>query len=143
VRSDDRGVDEGVELRSAIAADPDAVENWLVYADWLTDRGDPRGELINLELVIETGSPSDEVIARHRALIRDEHALLSPRLEEQAHHLELDIWRGFIRGAKVFGPADDPPTGEVLAALYADPHACVLRELDLRDVDAAASICRA
>lgn len=31
-------------LREAIARDPDAVEPWLVYADWLLERGDPLGE---------------------------------------------------------------------------------------------------
>lgn len=31
-------------LKDAIARDPDAVEPWLVYADWLLERGDPLGE---------------------------------------------------------------------------------------------------
>jgi uncharacterized protein (TIGR02996 family) len=31
-------------LSEAIARDPDAVEPWLVYADWLLERGDPLGE---------------------------------------------------------------------------------------------------
>ena len=118
-------------LLAAIAADPDAIENWLVYADWLTERDDPRGELLVLELAIEAGMATEDVMVRHRALRSDEQVLLSPRLFEQSHHLELDLWRGFIRGATVFGPEDDPPSPEVLSALYADPHACLLRSLDL------------
>jgi uncharacterized protein (TIGR02996 family) len=31
-------------LKEAIARDPDAPEPWLVYADWLLERGDPLGE---------------------------------------------------------------------------------------------------
>lgn len=31
-------------LKAAIASDPDAPEPWLVYADWLLERGDPLGE---------------------------------------------------------------------------------------------------
>lgn len=31
-------------LREAISRDPDAAEPWLVYADWLLERGDPLGE---------------------------------------------------------------------------------------------------
>ncbi|MBE2250861.1 MAG: FHA domain-containing protein [Myxococcus sp.] len=31
-------------LRDAIAREPDALEPWLVYADWLLERGDPLGE---------------------------------------------------------------------------------------------------
>jgi uncharacterized protein (TIGR02996 family) len=124
-------VDERERLLSAIAADPDAIENWLVYADWLTDRGDPRGELIVLELAIETKTANEEAIDRHRALLRDESAWLSPRLEAEAHHLGLELWRGFIRTASVFGPPDDPPIEETVAALLADPHACLLRRLEL------------
>ena len=37
------------ELEAAIAAAPDEVEPYLVYADWLQSRGDPRGELITLQ----------------------------------------------------------------------------------------------
>ena len=36
------------ELEAAIAEDPDDVQRWLVYADWLQEVGDPRGELIAL-----------------------------------------------------------------------------------------------
>src|SRR5688572_17110671 len=41
-----RPVERNLELEAVIAADPDAVEPYLVYADWLQARGDPRGELI-------------------------------------------------------------------------------------------------
>jgi uncharacterized protein (TIGR02996 family) len=37
------------ELFAAIAADPDSDGPRLVYADWLLDKGDPRGEWIQLE----------------------------------------------------------------------------------------------
>ncbi len=124
-------VSDGADLRAAIAADPDAVENWLVYADWLVGRGDPRGEIIALELAIEAGTATEEAQERHRALMRDELALVSPRLADVAHHLELGWRRGFIHGATVFGPPDDLPGPDVLEALYADSHACVLRSLDL------------
>jgi uncharacterized protein (TIGR02996 family) len=125
-------VDEREQLLAAIAAEPETLDNWIVYADWLSDRGDPRGELIAIELALEAGTAGDEAQARHRALVRDEDALLSPRLAAQAKHLWLEWWRGFVRGAEVmFGPIDDPPTREVLAALFADPHACMLRRLAL------------
>ena len=38
------------ELEQAIAADPYGAEAYTVYADWLQDQGDPRGELIALHL---------------------------------------------------------------------------------------------
>jgi len=124
-------MDRRAELLAAIEADPDALENWLVYADWLSERGDVRGELIMLELAIEANLATDDVLARRRAILRHDEALMSSQLAEHWHHLDLDYWRGFIRGARVFGPADDPPPPEVVHALYADPHACLLHRLSL------------
>lgn len=43
------GADAEATLRAAIIADPDADEPRLVYADWLMERGDVRGELIRLQ----------------------------------------------------------------------------------------------
>ncbi len=40
-------------LIDAIVANPDDLSPWLIYADWLLDRGDLRGELINLEVARE------------------------------------------------------------------------------------------
>lgn len=36
-------------LEATIARDPDALEPYLVYADWLQAKGDPRGDLIALQ----------------------------------------------------------------------------------------------
>ncbi len=44
----------------AIAADPDDDAVRLVYADWLSERGDPRGELIQLELALAAMDDFDE-----------------------------------------------------------------------------------
>jgi uncharacterized protein (TIGR02996 family) len=40
---------DGRELLAAVLADPDADEPRAVYADWLDERGDPRGEFIHLQ----------------------------------------------------------------------------------------------
>jgi hypothetical protein len=40
-----------------------------VYADALQAQGDPRGELIALDLECDAGSPSDELVARRRELL--------------------------------------------------------------------------
>ena len=50
-------------LEAAILADPEAIEPYLVYADWLQTKGDPRGELI----------------ARHAALHADPN---NPKLKQ-------------------------------------------------------------
>jgi uncharacterized protein (TIGR02996 family) len=40
-------------LESAIAERPDERGGYEVYADWLGERGDPRGEWIHVQLAIE------------------------------------------------------------------------------------------
>jgi uncharacterized protein (TIGR02996 family) len=52
---------ENAELERAIAEEPDNLDSHLVYADWLTEHGDPRGELI------VCSAPSASVAARQRA----------------------------------------------------------------------------
>ena len=38
----------------SILADPDDLSNYQVFSDWLIERGDPRGELIGLELQLNS-----------------------------------------------------------------------------------------
>ena len=38
------------ELEAALIADPGDRQAWAVFADWLQEQGDPRGELISLQL---------------------------------------------------------------------------------------------
>jgi uncharacterized protein (TIGR02996 family) len=56
------------ELRAAVWDDPDSDDARLVYADYLQDRGDPRGELVGLQVArARSGDfPSD----RERLLVR-------------------------------------------------------------------------
>jgi uncharacterized protein (TIGR02996 family) len=49
------------ELEDAIARDPTAVAPYLVYADWLNERGDPRGELISVMHQAATSDDGDEI----------------------------------------------------------------------------------
>jgi uncharacterized protein (TIGR02996 family) len=115
-------------LIDAIVRDPYG-PGWAVYADWLLERGDPRGELIAL---------ADRDDARVREILADDERLMSPRLREQAQFWQLRWRRGFIDAASPMGAPDDPPTVEAVAALVADPHAGLLRELVLGPADAQA-----
>jgi uncharacterized protein (TIGR02996 family) len=65
------------ELERTIDEDPDRVEPFLVYADWLSERGDPRGELIACQ------APDAPHAAHRRAaqlLARHETYLVGPYL---------------------------------------------------------------
>jgi uncharacterized protein (TIGR02996 family) len=52
------------ELEAAILADPDDQSRYLVYADWLQGKGDPRGELIAL---MAAGKDHQAWLAEHAA----------------------------------------------------------------------------
>ena len=46
----------------AIVADPDNDEPRLVYADWLDERGDPRGEFIRIQCQVAAGELNDDSV---------------------------------------------------------------------------------
>src|SRR5690348_5174742 len=86
------------DLEAAIAADPEDEGPYLVYADWLQWRGDPRGELIVVQHALETarGQAWAKLRIRERELLsRYREALLGPA----ALHLDsrhFDWRRGFV-----------------------------------------------
>src|SRR5262249_12677346 len=80
-------MDEERALLAAIRDRPGSRAERLVYADWLTDRGDPRGEFIHLQ-------------CQARRLGRDDPRRLD--LDAQAHQLLLrheEQWLGPLLGA--------------------------------------------
>ena len=64
-------------FEAAIAADPTAVDPYLVYGDWLQERGDPRGALIAIQHALQA-APDDPELRRAEAehLARHAPALL-------------------------------------------------------------------
>jgi uncharacterized protein (TIGR02996 family) len=63
----------------AILQDPDDDVPRLVYADWLDERGDPRGEFIRVQCRLATLGPED---ARRPSLVRVERGLLERHRDE-------------------------------------------------------------
>lgn len=59
---------EEQRLLEGIVASPNDDDARLVYADWLLERGDPRGEFIRLDLEYER-TPTAELLSRRRALL--------------------------------------------------------------------------
>jgi uncharacterized protein (TIGR02996 family) len=60
----------GDSLLAAIFAEPQVDEHRRVYADWLCERGDPRGEFILLQLSEREGLASEATRERARSLMR-------------------------------------------------------------------------
>lgn len=109
------------ELETAIERDPYDTRSYAVYGDWLQQRGDPRGELIALQIAAEeTGDPAlAEVAAAYLARHRD---LLLPTGRESL------TWRaGFIRGITI--SPHNPNKAELLEEILAHPSGRFVAEL--------------
>lgn len=64
-----RGVDRESFLEAVLAAPEDDAPR-LVFADWLMEQGDPRGEFIAVQCRIARGDRSEGLVARERELLR-------------------------------------------------------------------------
>jgi uncharacterized protein (TIGR02996 family) len=79
-------------LLAAIAAQPEDDGPRLVYADWLMERGDARGEFIRLQCEDAREPPSQERTARLEAMLRASWSNFAGELAPWAHQ------RAFSRG---------------------------------------------
>lgn len=138
--------DRNPALEAAIFANPTDLDAWSVYGDWLQTQGDPRGELVALEVAKARGQDGlqekiDALVLRHRA------EWLGPMLAEelekegeawQGHVLDLE-WRfGFLWRAKVRTIYDweGPTVLELLRALLDASASRFLFELSIGLTDA-------
>jgi uncharacterized protein (TIGR02996 family) len=93
-------------LLAAIRADPDDLTPRFVYADLLQQRGDPRGELIALQLGARSTSDPERLHRRERELITQIEASLVRPEGTRLH------WRlGFVDVLDVTGVKDARPGG--------------------------------
>jgi uncharacterized protein (TIGR02996 family) len=94
-------------LLQAVLEEPDSVERRHIYADLLLEKGDPRGELIHVQLQREALAPDDErqaTLAEREVLLRapiDQH--WRERLADRVIHLEFR--RGFVECATLHAAA--------------------------------------
>lgn len=136
------------ELEAALRANPDDADVYLVYADWLSDRGDDWGQLIAIQHALAT-LPRVGAAGRHDELSREETLLrfrLAGRLwgtlgetvyDESTQRYWCDLidatWeRGFLRGVQIRRLEADAFL-RVVAGLHGLPIAAVLREIVLFD----------
>ncbi|MEW5739868.1 MAG: TIGR02996 domain-containing protein [Myxococcota bacterium] len=88
----------------------------LVYADWLSDRGDPRGELISVQCELErTNDPARflELEARQVALLSAHGATWVGPLAQEA--LQVQFRRGFVEQVTVLDAGALEGVGELLS----------------------------
>jgi len=121
------------ELVAAIEADPDDAENYRVYADALEHAGDPRGQLITMQLLLETlrDPPKRDHLERRIVQYFDRHrAALAPRVAGQLPTATLlGFWRfGFQRSWSI---SSYDNFAEHLEDLLAHPSGRFMTELKL------------
>jgi uncharacterized protein (TIGR02996 family) len=112
------------ELEEAIRDDPERPDAWLVLADWLQSKGDPRGELIVVQHALENSLPAAQavVLSAREGELMDSYRdyFLGPNAEFT--RLDAAWERGFIRSAHVM---------DASSTLLAHPSARFLRELTI------------
>lgn len=90
------------ELEALIDARPDDPEPYLVYADWLQRRSDPRGELITLQDALAREPHDAALLAAEAALLEAHREHLFGSLTDLREHAELSWRLGFIDRARLF-----------------------------------------
>lgn len=113
-------------LEAAIASSGD-IATYQVYADWLIEQGDPRGDLIALDIAHERDPHRSELSYAREALLR---AHADAWLGELAGRrgVECTWQRGFLH-AVTLEQTDDTRHASSYAALRGLPTAALLREL--------------
>lgn len=87
------------ELLARVLDAPDDVHQRQVYADWLSERGDPRGELILLQLEKRNRALTAEEEARESELLELHGKTWIGRLARITQYLEFDA--GFLHACAV------------------------------------------
>lgn len=115
-----------------------------VYADWLSDRGDPRGELAQIQLRLARDPKNKTLRKAEKQLLAAHREALLGKLAEAAPMLDLEWHAGFITKARIASTFDDdfddddedgdgertlPPLEKVLGWLLDSPSGRFLREL--------------
>jgi hypothetical protein len=136
---------EMADLLRAIEEDIDNLAHWHPLADWLIERDDPRGELINIDLALEANTGDAEQLNARRKEILAESApkLLGDTFSRViAEGYGSVSWRrGFVDNVKYSG---DPSLGHLrsvgwlirLMVANREPFA-LMRRLDLSHTDIA------
>lgn len=115
-------------IEAQIRANVQDTEAWRVYADWLLDQGDPRGELILLGLL--PGATKDPTLRKAIAAIDTKHrASWEPTIELPVR-AEYEWKHGFIHAVTI-RDVSRPEDLRSLQHLLADPQARLLSVLNL------------
>ena len=117
-------------LEAAIASQPESVDNYLVYADWLAARGQPRGELIAVQQRLSLAPDDAELQARQAQLLDEHRKALVCEGGPGIARVEVDWHFGFWRAVRTELDGDADSSAGVEAVL-AHPSAALLESLTI------------
>jgi len=149
--SDDFAAPSQEELLDAIRANPDELEIYPVFADYLSDRGDPWGKLIAVQHALAQlprfgESPHRDALYRESMMLQFVHAsrlwgaLGETIIDEATQSYAWNLfhptwWCGFVRSVRIVsGFIQDTPTAQFamfVGQLARLQIASVLREIEL------------
>lgn len=129
------------ELEARILADRNDLSAYLVYSDWLSERGDPRGELIAVQAKLKE-TPNDAALKASEAkLLADNGKDWLGALAGKGDDDVAVTWRlGFVDSIRLGPPLDDHATSELvspetLEMLVQLPGIALLRELIVGSIE--------
>jgi uncharacterized protein (TIGR02996 family) len=93
--------DQQVAFEAAIAADPDNRDTYLVYGDWLEQRGDPRGALIAIGTELAKNPTHAKMLAAHRDHLAAHPEILGKLTGCMDMLTDVEWAYGFIRACRV------------------------------------------
>ena len=118
---------QAVEAQLALVLErPDDDEGYLVLADLLLQRGDVRGELIQLQHLERAGALDRDQRARMKAILKEHHPALLGPLEPLVLKKGLGLKRGFVSSCVIKEKCD----ARDLAAAEGHPLLGFIRELE-------------
>jgi len=126
------------ELEARILANPDDRDAYAVYGDWLSERNDPRGELIAVQMKLE-GAPGDTALREREKKLLDANreAWLGESLAKLTKEDDFHVtWRwGFVDGVRI-GPVEGYETSSIdfpdtIASLAEVPHYNLVRDITI------------
>jgi uncharacterized protein (TIGR02996 family) len=135
-REDDFDEPRNAELDAALLATPGDIASLLVYADWLQQRGHPRGQLIATQHARTLADTPELAAAEADLLEAHAGALLGPigawiRTGERDAGVDLRWNRGFLEYARFDGFHERGDTEDNLWDLLRHPSARFLHTLEI------------
>lgn len=120
--------DSQTALEAAIAADPDALDNYLVYGDWLESVGDPRGAFVAIGAALAKNPGNRVMRANHIQYLADHRREILGGLADCDDVMTRVEWfMGFIRTCRIATPYErfidrpEVPMPDVMRWLVEDP----------------------